>query len=309
MKKARLMASVGILLLVAGMSLLIQSQVFAQDATPEPTPAPYLGTGGPIEGDPPYLVDIYHAWAGSAHADTTAEAFVHWDSEGAVPESCARCHSTPGYIDFVGADGSDAFKVDAPAPIGTVITCDACHNSAAAQLTSVTFPSGVTIDDVGTSARCMQCHQGRASTDSVNAAIEKAGLLEDGNVVSADLGFINIHYFAAAATLYGGEARGGYQYPDKYYQQRNMHAEGFNTCADCHDQHTLEVRVAVCADCHEDVETVEDLRFIRMNGSGADYDGDGDDFEGIADEIAGLQEMLLQAIQSYATEIAGTPIA
>ncbi len=303
------MASVGVLLLIAGFSLLLQSQVLAQDAAPEATPEPYMGMAGPIDGDPQYLADIYHAWSGSAHADTSAEAFMHWDSEGAIPETCARCHSTPGYIDFVGGDGSTAFKVDAPAPIGTVVTCDACHNGAAAQLTSVTFPSGVTIDDVGKSARCMQCHQGRASTESVNAAIEKAGLMEDGNQVSADLGFINIHYFAAAATLYGGEARGGYQYPDKYYQQRNMHAEGLNTCADCHDQHTLEVRVAVCADCHEDVETKDDLRYIRMNGSGADYDGDGDTLEGIADEIAGMQELALQAIQSYARDVSGTPIA
>lgn len=310
MRKARLMATVGVLLLVAGMTLLLQSQVFAQDATatPEPPP-PYTGMGAPISGDPQYLADIYNAWAGSGHADVTAEAFKHWDKEGAVPESCARCHSTPGYIDFVGGDGSTAFKVDAKAPIGTVVTCDACHNSAAAQLTSVTFPSGATIDNIGKSARCMQCHQGRASTDSVNAAIEKLGLTAEGDTISADLGFINIHYFAAAATLYGGEARGGYQYPDKYYQQRNMHAEGLNTCADCHNQHTLEVRVDVCATCHEDVSTVEDLKNIRLNGSEVDYDGDGDTLEGIAGEIEGMQELTLQAIQAYAKEVSGAAIA
>lgn len=312
MKKARLMATVGILLLIAGFTLLLQSQVLAQDATPTPTPEPpppYTGMGAPISGDPQYLADIYHAWAGSGHADVTAEAFKHWDKDGAIPESCARCHSTPGYIDFVGGDGSTAFKVDAKAPIGTVVTCDACHNSAAAQLTSVTFPSGVTIDNVGKSARCMQCHQGRASTDSMNAAIEKAGLTDDGNKVSADLGFINIHYYAAAATLFGGEARGGYQYPDKYYQQRNMHAEGLNTCADCHNQHTLEVKVDLCATCHEDVKTVDDLKNIRMNGSETDYDGDGDTLEGIAGEIDGLRELTLQAMQAYATEVSGTAIA
>ncbi len=309
MRKARLMATVGVLLLVVGMMLLLQTQVLAQEATPEATPQPYQGMGAPISGDPQYLADIYNAWAGSGHADVEAMAFNDWNSEGAVPESCARCHSTPGYIDFVGGDGSTPFKVDAKAPIGTVITCDACHNSAASQLTSVTFPSGVTIDNVGKSARCMQCHQGRASTDSVNAAIEKAGLLEDGSKVSADIGFINIHYFAAAATLFGGEARGGYQYADKYYQQRNMHAEGLNTCADCHNQHTLEVKVEVCADCHEDVQSTDDLKNIRMAGSGADYDGDGDTLEGIAGEIDGLRELLLQDIMAYANEVSGKAIA
>jgi hypothetical protein len=299
----------GVLLVIAGFSLLLQSQVLAQDATPEATPAPFTGFGAPLTGEPSYLADIYHEWAGSAHADTQAEAFKHWDKEGAIPESCARCHSTPGYIDFVGGDGSTPFKVDAKAPIGTVVTCDACHNSAASQLRTVTFPSGVTIDNAGTSARCMQCHQGRASTDSVNAAIEKAGLTDDVNKVSADLGFINIHYYAAAATLYGGEARGGYQFAGKYYQPRNLHAGGLNTCADCHNTHTLKVKVDTCAGCHEDVKSEEDLRAIRMNGSGADYDGDGDTLEGIADEISGLQELTLQAMQNYAREVSKTSIA
>lgn len=305
MKKVRLLGGIGILLVLAGIFLLVQVPIFAQEETPEP----YTGMSAPLEGEPPYLADIYHAWAESPHADTEAEAFVHWDSEGSVPDTCARCHSTPGYIDYVGGDGSEPFVVDAPAPLGSVVTCDACHNGAAAQLTTVTFPSGVTIENIDESARCMQCHQGRASTDSVNAAIEKVGLTSDWNTVSADLNFINIHYYAAAATLFGGEARGGYQYADKLYQMRNLHAEGLNTCADCHDQHSLEVRVALCADCHEDVESVEDLPYIRMQGSQADYDGDGDTFEGIGEEIEGLQELALEAIQTYASEVAGASIA
>ncbi len=306
MKKTRLLGTLGVLLVIAGMSLLFQqSRVLAQEATPEP----YTGMGAPIEGEPPYLADIYNAWVGSAHADTEAEAFNHWNSDGSIPATCARCHSTPGYIDYVGGDGSEAFQVDAAAPTGTVVTCDACHNSAAAQLTSVTFPSGVTIDNVGAGARCMQCHQGRESTDSVNAAIDKAGLTGDPNTVSADLKFVNVHYRAAAATLYGGEARGGYQYEGKIYQQQNLHAEGLNTCTSCHDQHSLEVKVEVCTQCHEDVQTVDDLQYIRMNGSLVDYNGNGDTLEGIGEEIQGLQEMAMEAIQAYATEVAGTDIA
>lgn len=307
MRKTQLLGIVGVLLVIAGMSLLLQSQVAAQE--PTPTPVPFEGFGAPIEGDAPYLADIYAAWAGSGHADTQAEAFVHWDSEGAVPQSCAKCHSTPGYLDFLGADGTEAFKVDGTAVLGTTVTCDACHNSVASQLRSVTFPSGVTLDNVGSSARCMQCHQGRASTDSVNTAIEKAGVVDTPNAVSADLRFINIHYFAAATTLYGGEARGGYQYEGKFYQPRTPHPENYNTCAECHNTHTLEVKVDECANCHEDVESVEDLQFIRMNGSLADYDGDGDNLEGIAEEIAGMQELALEAIQAYARDIAGSPIA
>ncbi len=305
MRKTQLWATLGVLLVIAGIVLLSQSRALAQDATPEP----YSGMSTPLQGEPPYLADIYKAWAGSAHANTQAEAFNHWNSTGSVPTTCARCHSTPGFIDYVGGDDTAQFQVDAPAPIGSVITCDACHNSAAAQLTSVTFPSGVTIDNVGTSARCMACHQGRESTVSVNAAIDKAGLTDSPDKVSSDLGFINVHYMAAAATLYGGEAQGGFQYPDKIYQPRNLHANGLNTCTSCHDQHTLAIKIDVCQQCHEDVKSVDDLKYIRMNGSLADYNGNGDTLEGISEEISGLQDMTLEAIQAYATEVAGTDIA
>ncbi len=48
---------------------------------------------------------------------------------------------------------------------------------------------------------------------------------------------------------------------------------------------------------------------VRMQGSEADYDGDGNVEEGIVEETAGVQEILYGAIQTYAAEVAGTPIA
>ena len=92
---------------------------------------------------------------------------------GQHPAVCARCHSTPGFLDYLGADGSAAGKVDHPAPIGTVITCVACHNDKAVDLTSVTFPSGLKAEHQGNDARCMSCHQGVESTDSVNRAVKR----------------------------------------------------------------------------------------------------------------------------------------
>ncbi|MFN8373689.1 MAG: cytochrome c3 family protein [Anaerolineae bacterium] len=275
--------------------LLDQPRVSAQEGTEEP----------------PYLAEYYNAWVGSPHADTTAEAFNHWNEETdqVVPVDCARCHSTPGYRDYVGADDTAFGSVENPAPLGTTITCDACHAPTATQLTSVTFPSGVELGDTGDSARCMVCHQGRASTDSVNAKLTELNLLETPDTPSADLRFINIHYYAAAATLYGGTARGGYQYDGQVYMGRNQHVEGYQTCADCHNPHTTEIRVEACANCHEDVESVDDLRDIRMNGSGVDFDGDGDDSEGIAGEIEGMQEILMTTMQAYASEVAGTALA
>ena len=124
------------------------------------------------------VIPFEEAWASSAHANAEAEAFVHWneDDPQEVPENCAKCHSTPGYMDFTGADGSEAGVVDAPAPIGTVIECQACHNDIIIDKDTVVFPSGAEISHLDASARCMECHQGRASTVSVNAGIEEAGL-------------------------------------------------------------------------------------------------------------------------------------
>jgi hypothetical protein len=290
-KISYLLAFAGVLFVAAGLLLLGNPSVLAQD-------------------EPPYLAEYYNAWVESPHADAEAEAFIHWNEEAdqVIPVECARCHSTPGYRDYVGADETAFGSVDNPAPLGTTVTCDACHAPTAIQLTSVVFPSGVELGDTGDSARCMVCHQGRASTDSVNARLTELNMLESPDTPNAELRFINIHYYAAAATLYGGTARGGYQYDGMVYMGRNMHVEGYETCAQCHDPHTTEVRVSECATCHEDVESVEDLRDIRMQGSGADFDGDGDDLEGIASEIEGLQEILYAAIQEYAANVVGTPI-
>ena len=253
----------------------------------------------------PFLED----WASSPHADEKAEAFIHWneDDPKEVPVSCAKCHSTPGYQDFIGADGSTVGKVDQPAPIGTVIECAACHNKATLKMDRVVMPSGIEITGLGSEARCMQCHQGRASKFSIDSAIEKANPT-DVDTISPDLGFINIHYFAAAATKYGTVAKGGYEYEGNAYDANFAHVQQFNACVECHDQHTLQVRVDECSACHTNVKDVEDLENVRMQGSLVDYDGDGDLEEGIYYELEGLRGMLYQAIQKYAAEKSKTAI-
>jgi hypothetical protein len=260
-------------------------------------------------------VPFEEQWAASPHADAEAEAFVHWNEEdpAEVPASCAKCHSTPGYLDFLGEDGTAAGTVDNAAPIGTTITCAACHNAATAAMTSVVFPSGAEITGLGDESRCMQCHQGRASKVQVDEALERFGVTEDLDTVpepvdDSNLGFINIHYYAAAATKYGTMTKGGYEYDGKSYDSKYEHVEGYETCIGCHNPHTTELKIEECAGCHQGVASQEDLKNIRMQGSLSDYDGDGDIEEGIALEIEGLQGMLLTAIQSYASEVAGQAI-
>ncbi|MFZ0546111.1 MAG: hypothetical protein WAM60_11765 [Candidatus Promineifilaceae bacterium] len=264
-----------------------------------------------VENQPAVAVPNEEQWMASAHADSAAEAFNHWNEEdpAEIPESCAKCHSTGGFMDFLGADGSEFGVVDHPAEIGSTIECEACHNSVTPSLSSVVFPSGAEITGLGAEARCMQCHQGRASTETVNQSIADAGLAEgDEDTVSDDLGFTNIHYFAAAATQYGTLAMGGYEYEGKAYDAKFDHVAPYDTCVDCHNPHTLEVQFDECTTCHTNLNSPEDLVNIRMQGSLVDYDGDGNMTEGIYYEIETLRDMLYQAMQAYTAEVTDVSI-
>ena len=208
---------------------------------------------------------------------------------------------------------------------GSLIDCVACHNSGTVNKTSVKFPSGIELKNLGAEARCMECHQGRESTVSVNNVISNTFKLKDadedtvvkplvttdaaGKTVTTTFGFRNIHYFAAAATQYGTQAKGGYEYKGQSYDGKFQHPEPYDTCVGCHNSHTLELEVKECATCHTGVTKVEDIAKIRMAGSQMDYDGDGNAKEGIAEELTGLQEKLLAAIQAYAKEVGKADIA
>lgn len=280
---------------------------------PAPVPCP---TAVPVE--PGIEAPYEQEWSASPHNAADTEPFMHWNEEdpAEIPTYCAKCHSTTGYVDFLGGDGSEAGKVDAAVAVGETITCDACHSQAAQSLTSVTFPSGAVINGLGAEARCLACHQGLASKVSVDAQIEKFTATDPDKVVeplkdgdkTVSFAFVNIHYSAAGATLFGSEALGGYQYDGKGYDIKFEHVEQFDTCVECHSPHTTEVRVDKCAMCHEGVASVEDLRQIRMEASASDYDGDGDVKEPIKDELDGVRGMLYGAIQVYAKEVAGKGI-
>lgn len=258
------------------------------------------------------VVPFEQEWANSPHNAADTEAFIHWDEDdpAEIPARCAKCHSTPGYLDFLGADGTEFGVVDNAAPLGTTVECQACHNTVTSSLTSVVFPSGIEVLGLGDESRCMQCHQGRSSKFTVDEGIVEAGLdpVADLDTVSEEVGFSNIHYYAAAATVYGTAVKGGYEYDGKSYDSKFDHVAGYDSCIDCHDPHTLEVKIDDCVQCHEGAASAEDLVNIRMVGSLVDYDGDGDMEEGIMFEIEGLQEMLYQAIQAYSADVSGAMV-
>lgn len=263
-----------------------------------------LWTDAALAQSAPLKIPFVDEWSASPHARLSAEAFNHWNAEGEIPVPCARCHSTPGFLDYIGADGTPP-GLDGPAPVGTVISCVACHNDVTVRMDSVTFPSGAVVDKVGDDARCMTCHQGRESTVSVDAQLAGA----EPDTVSDKLRFINVHYRAAGATRYGTVAKGAYEYPGLTYVGYFVHDPDAQRCADCHQQHTVRVMVQACAGCHENVAItgLADLKKIRGE-SKLDFDGDGNVDEGAAEEIATLHAALYQAIQAYAKAIGGQAI-
>lgn len=231
------------------------------------------------------------------HFMGSAEAFRHWDEDGAVSSSCAKCHSATGLQTFA-QEG-----VNVTAEISNGMLCETCHSGEwPGRLTfeSVTFPSGasVTVAEGDESGLCMQCHQGRSSTVTVD------GMVADlpGDEVAESLRFSNVHYFAAGASRYGTEVKGGYEFAGKEYAGFFPHVAGYDTCTSCHDAHVLEVKTDECFTCHAGYEDTHDIRM-----SDVDYDGDGDVEEGIAGEVETMAGALYEAIKAYSAEI-GFPV-
>jgi hypothetical protein len=246
--------------------------------------------------------EIQELWQNSPHANRDSESFRHWDTEGQIPSDCALCHSTAGFLDYLGNDDSNEGTVETAHPIGSVIECSACHNNSIAQWPEVQFPSGEIIPNTGSSTSCTVCHQGRQSTVGVNAKLEN--LPPDS--VSSELQFLNIHYRAAAATLFGTETKGGYEYANKRYAVKFAHPAPLNNCAGCHDPHALTVDAANCVACHSGLRP-DSLASIRTNL--IDIDLDGDIKEPIADELYTVYETLGIAITLYSIENSKMPIA
>jgi hypothetical protein len=251
-------------------------------------------------------------WHLSGHSDSTGEAFRHWDVDGEVPESCATCHSSPGFADYI-ADGT----VDAPAPLGSLVECTACHNDtnlyvdastkyddllANPALDPVDFPSGDTQTLGDASNMCMTCHQGRESGVSVTAPTPNSVVQTPVDYDSFD--FINRHYYAAAAIFFGTDVNAAFEYAGASYEGQNPftgHAGGLGNCLECHAgtgaDHSFEVELEACDLCHESIADFEELG-LPFGATNVDYDGDsiGESFQ---DEIDGMASNLLAGIYAY----------
>jgi hypothetical protein len=248
-----------------------------------------------------------------------------WDSSAdySVPSGCARCHSATGLAYYL-ANGTNVAE-----PVANGMLCTTCHTAPPAlrESPTVLFPSGVTayLADDGSNL-CMQCHQGRASTTSVNSTI-------NANPTSKNFSFANIHYFPAAAIFLGTEVKGAYEFAGKTYAGRQPypnHAGKFNTCVECHmgsaetaetghwtmrDHNVAEPVKERCVFCHgNDISQTfkgadpEKFDFEQIRpGNIPDYDEDGNTTESLKDELLGLQSVLYAQIQVYMRGI-GSPV-
>jgi hypothetical protein len=297
----------GVILLLAGCGAPVSTNTPAVTSTTTPSPSP-VSTFTPsptpsatATAAPPFLTE----WQASAHADAEAPAFRFWDeaAPAIIPSDCSRCHSSAGLLDYLGAGGSQPGAGDAPAEVGSVIDCEACHNDFSQGLDSVIMPSGVELTGLGQEAVCIQCHQGLASGSTLMHAVKSSAP----NGISPALEFISVHYSPAGAVFFGSKAGAGYEYPGRAYAGPFNHTPGFNTCTACHDAHSLRVQVELCAGCHPGIESIADLeKGLRL--STVDYDSDGNTTEGLALEVETFRSKLFATIEDYAAQI-GYPIA
>jgi hypothetical protein len=177
------------------------------------------------------------------------------------------------------------------------VPCQTCHNEETSTPGNILLASEIEIQAPGGEIACISCHMGTTSSTTIDEAIAAAGLTDD-DTQDVALEFIGNQNYPAGAN-FGGWAMGGYQYPGKTYDVRYAHVADYDSCADCHDPHTLETKLDGCGDCHQGVDSPDDFERIRGEISRLDYDGDRNSQEGIQREIEGLQEDLLEAMQAY----------
>ncbi len=188
--------------------------------------------------------------------------------------------------------------------------CLNCHTSVTDTVAprravkDVTFPSGLKANMGGAGATddsnlCLLCHQGRESKVSVDTKIAGS---------AGPYSFTNVHYYAAAASLFGTQVQGGYEYAGKTYAGQNpftAHGGKFNKCVQCHmgsdglnasyaSHRVTKPNPNNCV-CHAgDVSQTGTFEFANIRpatGFGStDFDGDGNVTESIKSEIEGLED-------------------
>lgn len=294
---------------------------------------------------------VNNQWKAGAHGDPLKPSVDHIFSK-----ACIRCHLSTGYTNLWTnytsiAAGIVGLTADVTIPVnyqGQLRTCNTCHKGTAFPTSSTkllrktgtidlvaeggtfvsfdanskptyTVKAVATTPDMGDSATCLTCHQGREAGDSVRANIDAlASATTTTESTNAKLKFINEHYLAAGATLFGGDGHKAYEYTDgtagsyannipvQTYVGKHFHYTV--GCVGCHMQTTgltdlgghsfmmdngTAINNGICVTCHDSsVGVITDFDSYRRSDNPWDYDGDGT-LEGIHEELAGLKTALI----------------
>ena len=256
-------------------------------------------------------------WNNSHHSHSTRTP------SGANRQNCVRCHTAPGFRNFIEFGGKTAYVTNT---VYEAITCAACHDPHDAthphQLRAAntyTLPEGTTVTNVGSGALCMTCHHSR--NGEANQNIENYKL---GKPTWAGGSSFGVHDSTAGdmvegvnAITYGKEIPSG-----------SHNAVIPNVCVGCHMQpvapdhpaftkaggHTYSMTypvvsagvtntvdlVNVCVKCHG---PIQEFNFARK-----DYDGDGV-IDGVQTEVQNLLNKLSRLLPNSTYRADGNYIA
>jgi hypothetical protein len=186
-----------------------------------------------------------HSWPLGGHFNA---ANAPWGDHNGWAKECIRCHTSQGFQDYAGVDGSagNTTGLFAPTSVASSTTaactaagtcnpdsyaygplqCVTCHNptidpnTGSGQLTTVYwYDAGWATSPIAASTKsstvdaatgiCVQCHQARESGASIRQKIAAKLPTSDDSKFGGS--FMNPHYLGAAATVFGAEAGGWVQ--------------------------------------------------------------------------------------------------
>jgi hypothetical protein len=237
-------------------------------------------------------------WNASLHARPTRTP------SGPTRSACVRCHTAPGFINYLGNLGNtNGFATNT---VYEAITCQACHDPHDAShphqlraATTITLGDGTVVTNAGAGGFCMNCHSSR--NGSVTNSIVKFPLSHQTWAGGSSFG---VHDSSQGDMLEGVNAV-------TYGKDIPSSAHRFavtDTCVGCHMQtvatndpaflqaggHTFSMtytngagatldKVDVCVKCHGEIE--------EFNMQKVDYNGDGV-IEGVQTEVQKLLDKL-----------------
>ncbi|MBI2505230.1 MAG: T9SS type A sorting domain-containing protein [Candidatus Latescibacteria bacterium] len=262
------------------------------------------GVCAQCHGSEPYHL-ITSQWQDTRHALAIPSA------SGSGRESCVKCHTARGYVEYIkaGAPGLTFLGTDTEfAPI----TCQACHDPHSVKnerqlrrVEDVTLENGEVISEGGKGKLCMTCHHSRRNAveyvkkyssrfgphgnpqaDMIagkNAITYGQDLPSSNHLYAAEDACVTCHMGPTPAAGEPGRNKVG----EHSYRMKWDNGTPDNLADDVEN-------VAVCANCHGPMENFD-------KAANADYDANGE-VEGVQTEVKGLLSLLARALPPVGKE-------